>query len=144
MALFAVRKMSLLMRYTALFLLCFDFSSALAADAVPVFVLHSYSQEYPWTRGQHQGFVEVLNADSSRTYDLKVEYLDTKRSDYNPAYADLSVQYLRGKYNGYQPAAVYVTDDNALSFALSYMGKVFSGAPVIFSGINNYGIKSFY
>jgi hypothetical protein len=35
-----------------------------------VFVLHSYSQEYPWTHGQHKGFVDALEADQKGDYDL--------------------------------------------------------------------------
>ena len=49
---------------------------------VPIFVLHSYSQEYPWTRGQHQGFMAALDADKGRSYDVRFEYLDTKRAGY--------------------------------------------------------------
>src|SRR5674476_150305 len=108
------------MRNILLLLLCFNFSSALAADAVPIFVLHSYSQEYPWTKGQQQGFVETLNSDLSRTYTVETEYLDTKRNSYSPAYADMMAMYLREKYRNYHPAAVYVTDDDALVFALSH------------------------
>jgi len=129
------------MRYVLLLLQCLYFAGALASVPVPVFVLHSYSQEYPWTKGQHQGFVQALSSDTSRTYAVNAEYLDTKRTGYNPAYADLTAQYLREKYKGYRPAAVYVTDDNALLFALSHLDQVFPDVPVFFSGINNYEIK---
>lgn len=115
--------------------------NALASAPAPIFVLHAYSQEYPWTRGQHLGFVQALDEDTSRAYSLNVEYLDTKRAGYTPAYADLIGDHLREKYRGYRPAAVYVTDDNALSFALSHLDGVFPGVPVFFSGINNYDVK---
>jgi len=114
----------------------------MATEAIPIFVLHSYSQEYPWTKGQHQGFIETLHSDTSRTYSFNVEYLDTKRSRYNMDYADLIARYLREKYKDYQPAAVYVTDDNALTFALAKMDKLFPDVPVFFSGVNNFDIKS--
>ena len=106
---------------------------AVAAVPSPVFVLHAYSQEYPWTRGQHQGFVQVLEGDTSRAYSLNVEYLDTKRVSYNAQYADLIGDHLQKKYQGYRPVAIYVTDDNALSFARSHLDKVFPGVPVFFS-----------
>jgi len=128
------------MRLALLFLLAFCFHAE-ASVPTPVFVLHAYSQEYPWSKGQHQGFVQALNEDASRTYALNVEYLDTKRAGYSPAYADLIGDHLRRKYKGYQPAAVYVTDDNALSFALSHLDRVFPGVPVFFSGINNYDVR---
>ncbi|MBW8327923.1 MAG: EAL domain-containing protein [Thiobacillus sp.] len=128
------------MRLALLFLLTLCVH-AQAAVPTPIFVLHAYSQEYPWTHGQHQGFVDTLNADASRAYALNVEYLDTKRAGYNPVYADLIGDHLRKKYQGYRPAAVYVTDDNALSFALSHLDTVFPGVPVFFSGVNNYDIR---
>ena len=127
------------MRLALLFLLALCFH-AQASIPTPIFVLHAYSQEYPWTRGQHQGFVQALNSDTSRAYSLNVEYLDTKRAGYNARYADLIGEHLQKKYQGYRPAAVYVTDDNALSFALSHLGKVFPGVPVFFSGVNNYDV----
>jgi diguanylate cyclase (GGDEF)-like protein/PAS domain S-box-containing protein len=128
------------MRFALLLLAAFWLSSAEAAVSTPVFVLHAYSQEYPWTRGQHQGFVQSLSRDSSRAYSLNVEYLDTKRASYNVQYADLLGEHLQKKYRGYRPAAIYVTDDNALSFALSHLDKVFPGVPVFFSGVNNYDV----
>ncbi|MDP1929417.1 MAG: EAL domain-containing protein [Thiobacillus sp.] len=128
------------MRLALLFLLVFGFH-AQASIPTPVFVLHAYSQEYPWSKGQHQGFVEALNEDTLRAYALNVEYLDTKRAGYSPEYADLIGDHLRQKYKGYQPAAVYVTDDNALSFALSHLDRVFPGVPVFFSGVNNYDVR---
>jgi diguanylate cyclase (GGDEF)-like protein/PAS domain S-box-containing protein len=128
------------MRLALLFLLAVCFQVQ-AAVPTPVFVLHAYSQEYPWSKGQHQGFVEALNEDAARTYSLNVEYLDTKRAGYTPAYADLIGDHLRQKYKGFKPAAIYVTDDNALSFALSHLDRVFPGVPVFFSGVNNYNVR---
>jgi diguanylate cyclase (GGDEF)-like protein/PAS domain S-box-containing protein len=130
------------MRLALLFLLSLCCAHAQAAPPIPVFVLHAYSQEYPWTRGQHQGFVEALNRDASRAYDLSVEYLDTKRAGYGSAYADLIGDHLRQKYRGYRPAAIYVTDDNALSFARSHLASVFPGVPVFFSGVNDVGVRA--
>ena len=115
---------------------------AMAGEAVPIFVLHSYSHEYAWTLGQHRGFVDALAADTARTYDFSVEYLDTKRRDYSPGYASLFASQLRAKYRGYAPAAVYVTDDNALTFALDHLDSLFPGVPVFFSGVNDYGIAA--
>lgn len=130
------------MRIALLLLLWLYFASAQASVHVPVLVLHSYSQEYPWTKGQHQGFVEALTSDSSRTYTFSTEYLDTKRAGFSPAYADMMAKYLRQKYQGYQPVAIYVTDDNALVFALYRLSLIFPGVPVFFSGVNDYNVKA--
>ena len=102
---------------------------------VSVFILHSYSQEYPWTRGQHQGFMESLQADKQYIFDVRAEYLDTKRMRYTPAYASQMASYLKAKQSNYNPAAIYVTDENALLVALAFAGNVFPGDPVFFSGI---------
>ena len=129
------------MRRAFFFLFALCCAQAQASVPTPIFVLHAYSQEYPWTRGQHQGFVQTLNDDTSRAYSLNVEYLDTKRASYSAQYADLIGNHLRKKYQGYRPAAVYVTDDNALSFARSHLDTVFPGVPVFFSGVNNYDVR---
>jgi PAS domain S-box-containing protein len=121
-----------------------------AAEPIPIFVLHSYSQEYPWTKGQHQGFMQALARDAASSdekgavhaYDVRVDYLDTKHIAYTSEYARQTAEYLRHKYVGYTPAAVYVTDDNALSFALEHMETIFPGVPVFFSGVNDYSVKS--
>ena len=117
-------------------------SAARADDSVPVFVLHSYSQEYPWTLGQHRGFMAVLEADSARTYDVKVEYLDTKRTGFSPQYGEMVASQLEARFRGYLPAAIYVTDDNALAFALAHADSLFPGVPVFFSGVNDYGVQA--
>jgi len=123
-------------------LLSLYLSSPQAAVPVPVLVVHSYSQEYPWTKGQHQGFIETLNADPLRTYNVDTEYLDTKRIDYTSAYAGLTAEFFKEKYKDYHPAAIYVSDDNALLFALYHLNRLFPGVPVFFSGINNLAVKS--
>ncbi|MBF0257023.1 MAG: diguanylate cyclase, partial [Gammaproteobacteria bacterium] len=106
-----------------------------------IFILHSYSQEYPWTRGQHQGFINTLSADPDRSYEVFAEYLDTKRVSLSPSYAALMTGYLSSKYADHRPSAIYVTDDNALSFALDNMEDIFPGVPLFLSGVNDYSVK---
>jgi len=113
-----------------------------AAPINQIFILHSYSQEYSWTRGQHEGFMQTLTADAQVEPLISTEYLDTKRRAYNETYASELARHLRLKYAGYKPAAIYVTDDNALLFARDHLSRVFPGVPVFFSGINDYGVRS--
>jgi diguanylate cyclase (GGDEF)-like protein/PAS domain S-box-containing protein len=113
-----------------------------AAPTSQIFILHSYSQEYAWTRGQHEGFMQTLAADAQVEPIVSTEYLDTKRRAYNETYASELARYLRLKYAGYKPEAIYVTDDNALLFARDYLSRVFPGVPVFFSGVNDYGVRS--
>ncbi len=105
-------------------------------------MLHSYSQEYPWTRRQHEGFIATLGAAGLDTSALHVEYLDTKRVPYTPDYAAAMAAHLARKYVGYEPRAIYVSDDNALAFALTHLARIFPQAPVFFSGVNDDTVRA--
>jgi hypothetical protein len=116
--------------------------AAAAAPRRDVLVVHSYSQEYPWTKRQHEGILSSLAKDISHTYSVRAEYLDTKRVHFDAAYARLIAAQLAAKYAGYVPDAIYVTDDDALKFALEHGAKLFPSAPVVFSGVNDFEVKS--
>jgi len=125
-----------------LFLLVITLFGALAVHAtehLPVLVVHSYSQEYPWTQRQHAGFLQTLETAGVQVTP-SVEYLDTKRVTYAAEYAARMAEHIAWKYRGYQPKAIYVTDDNALSFATTHLIRLFPDAPVFFSGVNDYPI----
>ena len=112
-----------------------------ARGTTPIFMLHSYSQEYPWSKRQHEGFLRALGAAGADAIDPGVEYLDTKRVPYTAAFADFFGAYLAQKYAGFEPKLVYVTDDNALLFALTHLTRIFPKAPIFFSGVNDYGMQ---
>ena len=114
--------------------------SLFAVPLTQIFALHSYSQEYLWTHEQHEGFVQTVGADSQVNITISTEYLDTKRRAYDSTYAEKFAQYLQMKYADYHPAVVYVSDDIALEFARELLTKIFPRTPVIFSGINDYGV----
>jgi|GEM_PF-5775548 len=120
----------------------FIWVSGIASAAAPtrIFILHSYSQEYAWTKSQHQGFIRTLESDPGINTEVSTEYLDTKRRSYDPAYASNLARHLGLKYKGYMPAAIYVSDDDALLFARDYLTTIFPGSPIFFSGINNYDV----
>ena len=112
-----------------------------AGGNTPIFILHSYSQEYPWTKRQHEGFMRRIGSATPGAISASVEYLDTKRTPYTAAYAEMFAGYLAKKYAGFEPGLIYVTDDNALLFALAHLTRIFPRAPVFFSGINDYGMR---
>jgi hypothetical protein len=140
----ATRTAATARRLVLLFALTIAGLPATAAPArpAPLFVLHSYSQEYPWTRRQHDGFIQALAAAGLDTSALRVEYLDTKRVAYTAAYAASMATHLARKYAGYQPRAIYVSDDNALAFALTYLTRIFPDTPVFFSGVNDDSVRA--
>ena len=125
-----------------LLLLCLAWAApGHAGGNTPIFVLHSYSQEYPWTKRQHERYMQKLGAAVPDTIAASVEYLDSKRVPYTAAYADFMAAYLARKYAGFEPTLIYVTDDNALTFALTHLSRIFPKAPVFFSGINDRGVR---
>ena len=125
------------MRFAVLALLLLWAANVGAAVHTPIFVLHSYSQEYPWTKGQHQAFMDTLADLPGFVFSPSVEYLDTKRVPYDTAYAEQLAAHIAQKYADYRPKVIYVTDDNALLFARDHLAKIFPEVPVFFSGVND-------
>ncbi len=113
-----------------------------AAPTMRILIVHSYSQEYPWTRGQHEGFIQTLAADKHVEFLVSTEYLDTKRRAYDETYASEMARHLRVKYANAKLTAIYLTDDNALLFVRDHLSRVFPGVPVFFSGVNDFGVRS--
>jgi len=111
-----------------------------AHESFRVLAIHAYSQEYPWTKSQHRGFVEELTKNSRIPVNISTEYLDTKRRVYNDTYARQFRRYIQVKYTGYKPNIIYVTDDNGFLFARNFLLKLYPDAPIIFSGVNDYSI----
>ena len=109
-----------------------------AEPARHLFILHAYSQEYPWTRSQHTGFVQTLRARLDTPLEIASEHLDTKRLPLTDPYAAAFADYLRLKYRDFTPDLIYATDDNAVIFLAQQ--TIFPGVPVIFSGVNDTGM----
>lgn len=114
--------------------------TALANKPANVLIIHSYSQEYDWTKRQHQGFISALNQDPLNTPIFSTEYLDTKRINYSDEYGKLFDTILAQKYDNYQPDLIYISDDNAAQFALSYLQKRYPKTPLFFSGVNDFSL----
>ena len=129
-----------MLRIAFFVLLIVPISATWASNPYSIFILHSYSQEYPWTKNQHNSFVENFLAQSSESTLISTEYLDTKRRKFDTRYKENFYQYLKNKYNDYTPDIIYVTDDDSLTFAQSHLSRLFK-APVIFSGVNNLGLQ---
>jgi signal transduction histidine kinase/ActR/RegA family two-component response regulator len=133
--------MRLLLLAYCLFSAMISLSFSVSANSnYEVMVVHAYSQEYPWTRSQHEGFIEALSAGSRFPLKITAEYLDTKRRPLSTDYSRRYVQFLRVKYAGYRPDVIYVTDDNGLIFARDFLSELYPQVPVFFSGVNDYSV----
>ena len=129
--------------FKILFIIYSLVSSLYALDKIKIFTLHSYSQEYPWTKSQYNGFIDTLHSNDYK-FEFYSEYLDTKRVDLTQEYQNEFVNYLNKKYIDADVDLVYVTDDNALLFIYNNYEKLFKNSkkiPVFFSGINNLNMK---
>ena len=124
-----------------LLLLVFPLS---ASNKIKVLVLHSYAQEYEWTKSQHNAFISTLNA-SNKTFEFYIEYLDSKRFSLTPEYVNEFVNHLKVKYANVSPDVIYVTDDNALNFIYQNYSKLYQKEdliPVFFSGVNDFSMDT--
>lgn len=130
----------LLLKLVPITIITFWVSQALATDSVRILAVHAYSEEYPWTKGQHEGFVKTLKQSLSTSPIIKTEYLDTKRVFFDPDYAERYGKFIRNKYQDLQPDAIYVTDDNGLIFGLNTLPEIFPDTPLFFSGVNDYSV----
>lgn len=114
------------------------FASLNSAEKKSVLIVHSYSQEYAWTKKQHEAFITTL-AEKGMPFEFYVEYLDTKRLEFSDELKEHTVEHIKDYLKYVHVDAVYVTDDNALEFLYENYALLFSNKkiPVFFSGINN-------
>ena len=96
-----------------------------------VFILHSYNDQYPWTRAIHQMLRNVLDAQGvvSSTF-----YLDTKnRATESEKFA--AAQMAKLNIEQFKPDVVITSDDDAVKYVLMPYYKD-SAIPFVFCGVN--------
>jgi hypothetical protein len=107
----------------------------LQPDGPRVLVIHSYAQDYAWTRDLHQGILSVLDAPDINAR-WRVEYLDSKHHS-SPAYLARTLDLFREKYSGTRFDGIILTDDHALDFVAMHRDELFPGIPIVACGIND-------
>jgi ABC-type uncharacterized transport system substrate-binding protein len=123
-------------------LVLFTYPTLLLADKQKnILIIHSYSQEYTWTKNQHEGFVQYLRQNFNEPLEISTEYLDTKRVTFTLEYQKKFIEYINMKYRESSPDLIYVTDDNAINFVLQNRDTLFFNSPIVFSGINNLDLE---
>ena len=121
-----------------LLLLVAGAAPALAVESARILIVHAYTQEYPWTKSQHEGFVSTLNKSLPLPPTIKTEYLDSERLGLEGAYLAWFADYLGQKYQGFHPQLIYVTDDDGLKLGLEVQARGFPEIPLFFSGVNDF------
>lgn len=100
-----------------------------------VLVLNSYHQGYFWADRMMKGLFDSIPPELN--IEFHVNYMDTKRIS-DPGYFSLLKDLYSYKYSEMHFDAIISMDDNALNFLLNYRNEIFSGVPVVFTGINDW------
>lgn len=110
-------------------------ASAFAGGSVSptVLVINSYAPNFDWTATVYDGLVDALDA-SGLDYQLYTEYLDWKRFPTKENLDSLR-EVFAFKYRNLRIDMIITTDNAALDFALDNRAKIFSGAPIVFTGV---------
>lgn len=101
-----------------------------------ILVLHSYSQDFVWTRSQQEG-IDAVFKPLAAAYDVRIEYLDAV---HHPELlkGPLLFELLRSKLSNQRFRMVLTSDNAAFDFARTHRAELFPGAPIIFLGVNGY------
>ena len=101
-----------------------------------ILVLHSYSQDFIWTRSQQEG-IDAVFGSLAAAYDVQIEYLDAVHYPellQDPRLLDI----LRAKYPNRHFKVVLTSDNAAFNFARAHRAELFPGVPIVFMGVNGY------
>ncbi|XOB64815.1 EAL domain-containing protein [Deferribacteres bacterium DY0037] len=116
------------------------FLTAIIVHAKPynILIIHSYQQEFPETKLQHNGFVKGLrSSDSKDRYNIFTEYLNAKTSYAGLENTEVIDNYMLAKYLMNKPDLIYATNDEALSYLSSTSLGFLREVPLIVTGISD-------
>lgn len=100
-----------------------------------ILLLHSYAPDYPWTRQSHEAILAEFKK-ASHTIRYRVEYMDTKHV-FTTGYLNRLKELYEIKYKDILFDGIIATDNNALNFLTHHRNSLFSGIPIVASGINS-------
>lgn len=120
---------------TLLTILPYVFAWGFNSDEEPrkhnILVLHSYHQQYKWTKDITKGIEKALK-DNAR---LQIQYMDTKRQ-FDKPYRNLLAKMLAHRHSRQNYDIVIAVDNNAFEFVKKFRDSIFGNTPVVFCGIN--------
>ena len=125
----------------SLVMLVMGYGMSMHASAAPrqrkdynVLIIHSYSQDYLWTKNIQQG-LEAGLAKTGLSVNSNVEYLDTK-NHFTYAYLQQMRTVFRAKYADKNFDLIIVSDNDALNFIIDLKKQMFQQVPVVAIGVN--------
>lgn len=113
-------------------------SNAYAEDdkIVKILVLNSYNKGFHWVDGIVEAVESGLNTENF-SYDLRVEYMDSKATKYTPAFEKQLHDLYSFKYENEKFDILICSDDHAFDFLRKYRAELFPDTPIVFCGVNN-------
>ena len=108
-------------------------AAAERVDYPKILIIHSYSPESKWTESQNRGILQEIGKLGRDTI-IYSEYLDWKRFP-SEDHIRLMLEVFKDKYPSKKIDVIITTDDRALEFALENRKRIFSDAPIVFSGV---------
>lgn len=124
-----------LKRYVILSFLFIIFCKNVYPESYKILILNSYHKNLSWSESIITGIESGLKEYMDKSYDIHVEYLDSKRY-WDDTYLKSFTQLMEVKYEGVEFDLIFANDDNAMEFLLNNKMKIFPSAPVITTGIN--------
>lgn len=121
--------------FALLFLTCTHLVTAASGNKHHILVLNSYNHGYAWTDNEVKGIQQVFAGREDIV--LRIEYMDTKVINDQDHY-DMLAEIYKRKYKDLNFDVIITTDDDALKFMRRYREDIFSNAPIVFAGVNNY------
>ncbi|WP_143869992.1 EAL domain-containing protein [Catenovulum sediminis] len=130
--------------FATLFIIIFTFclnifsAASYAKEKIEILSIHSYHENYHWTKTQYQAFQQALaNEISDLDLQHSSEYLNTKKINPKDSFTAQVIEYLQNKYAKTRPDLIYITDDYAAKVILTANLPFMADIPVIFSGVEN-------
>lgn len=99
-----------------------------------ILILHSYSEDYLWTREIRGGIFEGLEGKEA-LYNVSLEYMDRKNYP-SDEYLEEYHRLFYYKYRDKKIDLVIAVDDGAFHYAISKGRDIFRGVPVLGTGLN--------
>ena len=126
------------LKYILLFIAILMISQAASAKPLNILLLHSYQQQFPITKKQHEGFIKGLrNASHDRQYNIFTEYLNSKTASAFTEHTNVIDSYIQSKYILNQPDIIYATNDEAVTYLSKTNIGYLRDKPLVITGISN-------
>ncbi len=116
-------------------------TDASADEPHRIFVVHSYSDEFSWTRQLHEGIIQGLAHEGlirDRDYQLQTFEMDTRITFTSPQQIEQRATEALDALRAFAPDLLFVTDDVALEHVAVRYTEESPDAPIptVFAGVN--------